>query len=52
MPTIVYEMAKHDSEPYVRASAYKCLSQMVPINSIWENGLSQLDMVVRIGYLL
>jgi len=46
IPPIVYEMAKHDSEPYVRASAYKCLTKMVPINAIWENGLSQLDLVV------
>ncbi|XP_023169547.2 uncharacterized protein LOC111598508 [Drosophila hydei] len=52
MPTIVYEMAKHDSEPYVRASAYKCLSKMVPINSLWENGLSQLDMVDHLLYVL
>ncbi|EDW66674.1 uncharacterized protein [Drosophila virilis] len=52
MPPIVYEMAKHDSEPYVRASAYKCLSKMVPINALWENGLSQLDLVDHLLYVL
>ncbi|EDV93473.1 uncharacterized protein LOC6563860 [Drosophila grimshawi] len=52
IPPIIYEMAKHDSEPYVRASAYKCLSKMVPINALWENGLSQLDLVDHLLYVL
>ncbi|XP_060647725.1 uncharacterized protein LOC132785590 [Drosophila nasuta] len=52
IPPIVYEMAKHDSEPYVRASAYKCLSKMVPINALWENGLSQLDLVDHLLFVL
>lgn len=47
IPPIVYEMAKHDSESYVRASAYKCLTKMVSINTLWENSLSQLDLVVN-----
>ncbi|KAM8703463.1 hypothetical protein ACLKA7_008138 [Drosophila subpalustris] len=52
IPPIVYEMAKHDSDPYVRASAYKCLSEMVSINSIWEDGLSQLDLVDHLLFVL
>ncbi|KAH8359263.1 hypothetical protein KR093_005498 [Drosophila rubida] len=52
IPPIVYEMAKHDTEPYVRASAYKCLSKMVPINALWENGLSQLDLVDHLLFVL
>ncbi|XP_030373710.1 uncharacterized protein LOC115623481 [Scaptodrosophila lebanonensis] len=52
IPPIVYEMAKHDAEPYVRASAFKCLTKMVPINSLWENGLSQLDLVDHLLFVL
>ncbi|XP_022209775.2 uncharacterized protein LOC111065718 [Drosophila obscura] len=52
IPPIVYEMAKNDSESYVRASAFKCLSQMVTINLLWDNGLSQLDLVDHLLYVL
>ncbi|XP_034664587.1 uncharacterized protein LOC117898959 [Drosophila subobscura] len=52
IPPIVYEMAKNDSESYVRASAFKCLSQMVSINLLWENGLSQLDLVDHLLFVL
>ncbi|XP_017142330.1 uncharacterized protein LOC108155781 [Drosophila miranda] len=52
IPPIVYEMAKNDSESYVRASAFKCLSQMVSINLLWENCLSQLDLVDHLLYVL
>ncbi|XP_017036768.1 uncharacterized protein [Drosophila kikkawai] len=52
IPPIVYEMAKNDSENYVRASAFKCLSQMVSINLLWENGLSQLDLVDHLLFVM
>ncbi|KAH8295410.1 hypothetical protein KR018_010942 [Drosophila ironensis] len=52
IPPIVYEMAKNDSEGYVRASAFKCLAQMVSINLLWENGLSQLDLVDHLLYVM
>ncbi|XP_017074716.1 uncharacterized protein LOC108110239 [Drosophila eugracilis] len=52
IPPIVYEMAKNDSEVYVRASAFKCLSQMVSINLLWENGLSQLDLVDHLLHVM
>ncbi|ALC45765.1 CG7044 [Drosophila busckii] len=52
LPSIVFEMAKHDAELYVRASAYKCLAKMVSINALWEVGLSQLDLVDHLLYVL
>ncbi|KAH8338927.1 hypothetical protein KR074_002987 [Drosophila pseudoananassae] len=52
IPPIVYEMAKNDSESYVRASAFKCLAEMVSINLLWENGLSQLDLVDHLLYVM
>ncbi|EDW84549.1 uncharacterized protein Dwil_GK13078 [Drosophila willistoni] len=52
IPPIVYEMAKNDSESYVRASAFKCLAKMVSINALWEHGLSQMDMVDHLLYVL
>lgn len=43
---VIWSMAKNDLEPYVRASALKCLNQMTQINKIWENCLNQYDMMV------
>ncbi|XP_037911525.1 uncharacterized protein LOC119651808 isoform X2 [Hermetia illucens] len=42
---VIWSMAKNDLEPYVRASALKCLNQMTQINLIWENCLSQYDIM-------
>lgn len=44
MCRIVYDMAKHDSEPYVRASALKCISELVAIDAIWELDLSKQNL--------
>lgn len=41
---IVYDMAKHDSEPYVRASALKCISELVAIDAIWESDLCKQNL--------
>lgn len=46
MCPIVMQMAKNDQEPYVRASALKCLSKMVMINILWENGLNNNELIV------
>ncbi|KAH8383028.1 hypothetical protein KR009_006308 [Drosophila setifemur] len=52
IPPIVYEIARNDSDCYVRATAFKCLSEMVSINLLWENGLSQLDLVDHLLYVM
>lgn len=40
-------IAKNDSEPYVRASAFKVLGAMVKIRLFWENALNGMDVKVR-----
>lgn len=45
---LVVDIAKNDSEYYVRASALNCISQMVPVNMFWEQCFSSLDLVVSI----
>ncbi|XP_037944561.1 uncharacterized protein LOC119677333 [Teleopsis dalmanni] len=49
---IVYQMAKNDGQPYVRASAFKCLAFMVPINILWEKELCKLDIIEHILYVI
>lgn len=44
MCRIVYDMAKNDSEPYVRASALKCISELVAIDDIWELDLCKQNL--------
>ncbi|XP_053969942.1 uncharacterized protein LOC128871850 [Anastrepha ludens] len=44
MCRIVYDMAKQDSEPYVRASALKCIAELVAINGIWELDLCKQNL--------
>ncbi|KAF7267539.1 hypothetical protein GWI33_019245 [Rhynchophorus ferrugineus] len=36
LPQLVLQMALHDGEYYVRASALKCIQELIPINEIWE----------------
>lgn len=43
---VVYSIAKNDTEPYTRASALKCLSEMIRIKLFWENGLCNFDILV------
>lgn len=45
--SLVMEIAKNDGEYYVRASALKCISQMIPVNLFWEQCFSGLDLIVR-----
>lgn len=40
-------MAKNDSEPYVRATALKCLAVMIRIKSYWETSLCSMDLMVK-----
>ncbi|XP_055324880.1 uncharacterized protein LOC129579171 [Sitodiplosis mosellana] len=42
---LVVDIAKNDSEYYVRASALSCISQMVPVNMFWEQCFSSLDLI-------
>ncbi|XP_055371599.1 uncharacterized protein LOC129605721 [Condylostylus longicornis] len=42
---IVYSMAQNDSEPYIRASALKCLAEMTKIDLMWDKSLSQMDIM-------
>ncbi|XP_073839437.1 uncharacterized protein [Musca autumnalis] len=52
MCPIILQMAKHDQEAYVRASALKCLSKMVMINVIWENDLNNTDLIEHLFSVL
>lgn len=42
---IVYSIAKHDDESYVRASALNCLTEMMNVEVFWTECLAQLDIV-------
>ncbi|XP_021713383.1 uncharacterized protein LOC5574692 [Aedes aegypti] len=42
---VVEAAAKNDSEPYVRASALRCLTLMVKIRLLWEHSLAQLNLM-------
>lgn len=44
---VVENLARHDSEPYVRASALKCLKSMTQIKMYWACSLNSMDLVVR-----
>lgn len=48
---LVVDIAKNDSEYYVRASALSCISQMVPVNMFWEQCFSALDLIVSYSSL-
>ncbi|XP_075145568.1 integrator complex assembly factor Brat1 [Haematobia irritans] len=52
MCPIIMQMAKNDQEAYVRASALKCLSKMVLINIIWDNVLSNNDLIEHLFHTL
>lgn len=45
-------MSKGDMEPYVRATAYKCLQEMVEINEFWNNLLQHNNTVLVSIWLL
>uniref|UniRef100_A0A8D8E4B2 BRCA1-associated ATM activator 1 n=1 Tax=Culex pipiens TaxID=7175 RepID=A0A8D8E4B2_CULPI len=42
---VVEAAAKNDSEPYVRASALRCLTLMVKIRLLWEHSLVKLNLM-------
>ncbi|XP_065079249.1 uncharacterized protein LOC135702161 [Ochlerotatus camptorhynchus] len=42
---VVEAAAKNDTEPYVRASALRCLTLMVKIRLLWEHSLVQLNLM-------
>lgn len=43
---IVEIVARNDSEPYVRASAFKVLASMIKIRLFWDHSLHELDVKV------
>lgn len=43
---IVEIVARNDSEPYVRASAFKVLASMIKIKLLWNHSLHELDIKV------
>lgn len=52
LPSITLKMSKGDMEPYVRATAYKCLQEMVEINEMWDNLLIiDKDLIVSVDSL-
>lgn len=48
---VVESVAKNDSEPYVRASALRCITLMVKIKVLWERSLVELDLMVSFNKL-
>lgn len=50
LPSLVITMAVSDSESYVRASAIKCLAEMVQVNEFWDPVLDKQELVVRQVY--
>ncbi|XP_029715833.2 uncharacterized protein LOC109425246 [Aedes albopictus] len=42
---VVVAAAKNDSEPYVRASALRCITLMVKIRLLWEHSLAQSNLM-------
>ncbi|XP_053669878.1 uncharacterized protein LOC128720244 [Anopheles nili] len=42
---VVEAAAKNDTEPYVRASALRCLTLMVKIRMLWDHSLSKLSLM-------
>lgn len=42
---VVESAAKNDTEPYVRASALRCLTLMVKIRLLWEHSLVNLNLM-------
>lgn len=51
-PKVALEIVKTDGESYVRASALTFLATIVRINKLWDEQLSQLDLIVRIRLFL
>lgn len=50
LPSITLKMSKGDVEPYVRATAYKCLQEMVEMNEMWDNLLmNDKDIIVSMS---
>ncbi|XP_058457693.1 uncharacterized protein LOC131434697 [Malaya genurostris] len=45
---VVEAAAKNDTEPYVRASALRCLSHMVRIRLLWEHSLAKLNLMTHL----
>ncbi|XP_055853059.1 uncharacterized protein LOC129916886 [Episyrphus balteatus] len=46
---LVFDIVHNDQESYVRATALKCLTQMIAVNLLWEKSLTNLNLVT---YLL
>lgn len=42
------DIAKNDSESYVRASALAFISTTIKINKLWKEKLSELNLLVRL----
>lgn len=46
---IIVQIAQNDAEPYTRASALACLSQMVLVDIYWETCLSSINIIVTLN---
>ncbi|XP_044272397.1 uncharacterized protein LOC123016210 isoform X5 [Tribolium madens] len=44
LPTLVVKMSTCDSESFVRATAIKCLQEMIQVEEIWNNALKSEDL--------
>lgn len=51
LPTLVVKMSTCDSESFVRATAIKCLQEMIQVEEIWNNALKSEDLPVSCLYL-
>lgn len=46
LPSLMVTMCMYDSESYVRASAIKCLQEMIKVPAFWHDVLDQEDLPV------
>jgi hypothetical protein len=46
LPTLVVKMSTCDGESFVRATAIKCLQEMIQVEEIWNNALKSEDLSV------
>ena len=48
LPTLVVKMSTCDGESFVRATAIKCLQEMIQVEEIWNNALKTEDLSVSL----
>jgi hypothetical protein len=52
LPTLVVKMSTCDGESFVRATAIKCLQEMIQVEEIWNNALKSEDLSQKMRDIL